>query len=175
MVESKKWREEDGKIYFSVVSDGTTGPEWIERLKKNGCKVEESAKNILRSNGFNPTIGGITTVVVLKNELFEENDRNTKNIRVEADKRNFVKPNAEIACLIREKFLDKEIEDMGISTIVVMHEPIKDSGYCREFFVVGHYIHDQFHVQCLNNCCDYPGGNWYGRIGFAFTVATPKV
>lgn len=30
------WREEDGVFYFSVTSDGTTGPEWIERFKSKG-------------------------------------------------------------------------------------------------------------------------------------------
>src|SRR3989338_4837086 len=88
---TRSWREEDGVIYFSVTSDGTT------------------------------------EVAVLKGMLFEDNDRITKKIRAEADKRKLSKPNAELACLIREKFTDKEIEAMGLWYIVAMHEPINDS------------------------------------------------
>ena len=29
---TRSWREEDGVIYFSVTSDGTTGEDWITRL-----------------------------------------------------------------------------------------------------------------------------------------------
>lgn len=34
--------------------------------------------------------------------------------------------NAEIAFLIREKFTDEDMREMGLESITVMHEPIKD-------------------------------------------------
>lgn len=123
----RSWREEDGVIYFSVTSDGTTGEDWIKRLEGNGFRVGDYAKQVLRSPDFKPTNGVTTEVAVLKGMLFEDNDRITKKIRAEADKRKLSKPNAELACLIREKFTDKEIEAMGLWYIVAMHEPINDS------------------------------------------------
>ena len=69
----------------------------------------------------------MTEVAVLKGMLFEDSDRTTKNIYIEADKRKLAKPNAELACLIRLKFTDKEIEAMGLMWIAAMHEPINDS------------------------------------------------
>ena len=122
------WREQDGVIYFSVTSDGTTGEQWIKRLEDKGFLVEDYAKQVLRSPDFKPTSGETTEVAVLKGILFEDNDRITKKIRAEADKRKLSKPNAELACLIRLKFTDKEIEAMGLWYIVAMHEPINDSG-----------------------------------------------
>jgi hypothetical protein len=121
------WREEDGVIYFSVTSDGTTGPQWIERLEGKSSRIGDYAKSVLRNEDFKPTNGVTTKVAVLKGMLFEQNKRITKNIRIEATNRSLETPNAEIACLIREKFTDEEIKAMGLIWIVAMHEPIKDS------------------------------------------------
>ncbi|MBU2109724.1 hypothetical protein KKB71_02085, partial [Patescibacteria group bacterium] len=122
----RQWRERDGVIYFSVTSDGTTGEGWISRLENKGFQVSDWAKSILRSPDFKPT--SVTTeIVVFKGRLFSDSNRTTKNIRAEAERRNLAKPNAETACLIREKFSDKEIESMELWWIVTMHDPIKDS------------------------------------------------
>lgn len=129
----RSWREEDDVIYFSVTSDGTEGEDWINRLEGKGFRVEDYAKQVLRTPYFKPTNGVTTEVVVLKGTLFEDNYRITKEIRAHAeafrtpDKRKLSKPNAELACLIRLKFTDKEIEAMGLWYIVAMHEPINDS------------------------------------------------
>ncbi len=122
------WREEEGVVYFSVTSDGTSGEDWIKRLEGNGFRVGDYAKQVLRSTDFKPTNGVTTEVAILKGPLFADNDRCTAKIRAEAEKRNLSKPNAELACLIREKFADMEIEAMGLWYIVAMHEPINDSG-----------------------------------------------
>ena len=124
---TRSWRVEDGVIYFSVTSDGTIGEDWITRLEGNGFCVGDYAKQVLRTPFFKPTNGMTTEVAVLKGMLFEDNDRITKKIRAEADKRKLGKPEPELACLIREKFTDKEIKAMGLIWIVAMHEPINDS------------------------------------------------
>lgn len=123
-----KWREEDGVIYLTVTSDGKTGPQWIEHFEKGGFNLGIYAKQVLSSSDFVPTNGVTYRIAVLKGKLFKDSERITSNIRVEADKRKFVKPNAEVACLIRNAFSDKELEAMGLYWIAVMHEPINDSG-----------------------------------------------
>jgi hypothetical protein len=123
---ARRWREQDGVIYFSVTSDGTTGEQWIERLEKKGFRIGDYAKSVLRSPNFKPTSGIATEVAVLKGELFSDNNRITKKIRADADNRKFTKPNAEVSCLIRENFSDKEIEELGLIWIVTMHKPIND-------------------------------------------------
>jgi len=163
---TRSWREGDGVIYFSVTSDGTTGENWIKRLEGNGFRVGDYAKQVLRSPDFKPTNGVTTEVAVLKGMLFEDNDRIMK-IRAEADKRKLSKPNAELTCLIREKFTDKEIEAMCMWYIVAMHEPINDSGG-------GPFLLDASRRgdgRWLNACSDGPDG-WWGRgVGFAFAVS----
>lgn len=121
------WREENGVIYFSVTSDGTTSEDWIRRLEDKGFYFEHYAEEMLRSTEFKPTTGVRTEVAVLKGMLFEKDDRIMKHVYVEAYKRKLSKPNIELACLIREKFTGEDIEAMGLNWIIVMHEPINDS------------------------------------------------
>lgn len=163
----RSWREEDGVIYFSVTSDGTTGEDWIKRLEGNGLRVGDYAKQVLRTPSFKPTNGVTTEVAVLKGMLFEDNDRITKKIRAEADKRKLSKPNAELACLIREKFTDKEIEAMGLWYIVAMHEPIDDSDGDPDLLGASRSDDGRW----LSACRGRPDGGWRRGSGFAFAVS----
>ncbi len=161
------WREQDGVIYFSVTSDGTTGEEWIKRLESKDFRTSDYAKSVLRSSDFKPTDGVTTEVAVLKGMLFEDNDRITKKIRAEADKRKLTKPNAEVACLIREKFTDEEIEAMGLWGIVAMHEPIKDSDGDPYLLRADRSGDGRW----LCAYCVSPGHRWDREYGFAFVAS----
>jgi hypothetical protein len=161
----RSWREENGVITFSVTSDGTTGEDWITRLESKGFRLSDRAKQVLCSPDFNSAPAGVTTkVAVLKGTLFEDDDRITQKIRAEADQRRLSKPNAEVACLIREKFTDKEIEAMGLWHIVAMHEPINDSDGDPYLLNVRHFDGGRGLVACSD-------GFVYGcdsGLGFAF-------
>jgi len=161
------WREEDGVIYFSVTSDGTTGKKWIKRLEKKGFRIGDYAKSILNSPEFKPTSGITTEMVVLKGELFSDDKRTTKNIRAEANKRKFTKPNAEVACLIREKFTDEELEEMGLYWIVAMHEPIKDSDGGSRLLSADRDGGGRW----LDAVWDGPDDGWSRADGFAFVAS----
>ncbi|MFA5644021.1 MAG: hypothetical protein WC928_00625 [Patescibacteria group bacterium] len=163
-----RWREKDGIIYFSVTSDGTTGEEWIARLEGKGFRVSDYAKKILCSKEFKPTSGVTTEIAVLKGLLFEDSDRITRKIRAFAVRRKFKIPNSEVACLIREVFSDKELEEaMGLTWIAVMHKSIKDSNGDLRLL----------RVDCLDGgswlSTNYsgPGRRWNGLGGFAFALS----
>ena len=163
---ARSWREEDGVIYFSVVSDGTTGEDWIKRLEGNGFRIGDYAKQVLRSPSFTPT-SGVTEVAVLKGMLFADNDRYTAKIRAEGALRKLSKPNAELACLIRLKFTDEEIEEMGLWYIVAVHEPINDSDGDPNLLNAnrdhdGRWL-DAYHGR--------PDDRWHRDFGFAFAVS----
>lgn len=160
----RSWREEDGVIYFSVTSDGTTGPEWIARLEKKGDRVGTYAKQLLCSSDFHPTTGVTYNIAVFKGMLFNDRDRNTKKIRQTAGERRLTTPNAEIACLIRDKFTDAEIEDMGLIWLVTMHEPIKDSDGGLNLLVANRRGSGRW----LDADYGYPGFQWFRGSGFAF-------
>lgn len=163
----RKWLEHNGVIYLSVTSEGTTGPEWIARLEKKGFRVSDYAKSVLCSKDFKPTSGVTTEIAILKGMLFEDSNRVTKKIRTEAESRKLIKPNAEIACLIREKFSDEEIETMGLYWIVAMHEPIKDSGGGPGLLDVGRDDNGSW----LDTDYGKPDSRWNRGGGFAFVVS----
>ncbi|MDD3285856.1 MAG: hypothetical protein PHG95_04495 [Patescibacteria group bacterium] len=164
---ARRWREENGVIYFPINSDGTTGEQWIARLESKGFCVGDYAKSVLRSKSFKPTAGITCEIAVLKGEIFSDNERITKNIRKEAKNRKFSTPNAEVACLIREKFSDKELKAMGLCWIVTMHEPIKDSDGDSVLLSAGRNVDDSW----LGTGYDYPGKEWNRSGGFAFVVS----
>jgi hypothetical protein len=163
------WREEDGVIYFEVTSDGTTGPEWIKRLEKNGFRVSDYAKSLLRSPDFISTNGVTTKIVVLPGKIFEDSDRITKKIRVEAERRGFVKVNAETACLAREVLSDKDLEAMGLWWITIFHDPIEDSDGDPSLLTVDRHGDGRW----LSAYYVRPDVNWNSGNGFAF--ALPQV
>lgn len=164
----QKWTESDGVIYFSVTSDGTTGEKWVTRLEDNGFRVGDCAKRQLRSPNFKPTRGVTTEVAVLKRMLFQDSQLDTKTIRDFASTRNLSAPNAEVACLIREKYLDDEMNSMLLKRITVMHEPIMDYDGDPSLLAVGH--EEISHL--LGAHIDTPGFLWGCRaIGFAFAVS----
>ncbi len=163
----RSWREQDGVIYFKVTSDGTTGPEWIERLKNNGLRVSNFAKSLLRSPDFKPTSGVTTEVAVLKGTLFGGNERITKRIRIEANRRKLTELNTEAACLIREKFTDWELEAMGLYWIIAMHEPIKDHHGSPSLLYVNRYDGGR----SLEAAYGHTDRGWSSEGGFAFAVS----
>ena len=165
---NRRWHEKNEAIYSSLPSNGMTGPGWVEHFRKKGTRLCPYAISMLLSREFRPT-KGITTYqfAILRATYFEENDRVTWNIRAEASERNFLTPNAELACLIRDCYTDDDIEAMGLSRIDVMHEPIKDSS--GDLSVLG--------VLCggngpwLDRGSCFPSDVWPVGSGFAFEVS----
>ena len=166
-VVKSRWTEKDNVIRFSVTSDGTTGEEWISRLEGKSFRVGDYAKSVLRSRSFKPTSGINYEIAVLKGEFFSDSDRITKTIRKEAKNRKFFTPNAEVACLIREKFSDKELEAMGLYWIVAMHEPIKDSDGDPRLLGVLRSGGGSW----LGTSYGEPGSGWSHGRGFAVVVS----
>ncbi|MDD3102426.1 MAG: hypothetical protein PHE59_04770 [Patescibacteria group bacterium] len=165
------WREQDDVIYFDVTSDGTTGPEWINRLMKNDFRISSQGEQLLCSSEFKSTKSITYHIAVFKSMLFKDEERCTKKIREEAKSRKLGTPNAEIACLIRESFTDGEVKAMGLSNILVMHEPIKNSGDWYLFNVDcgsgGRWL-DTFQDHSVENNSD---NQWNRGDGFAFVVS----
>ena len=125
--QNPKWVEKNGVISFEITSTGLTGQQWIEYFEKKWIKISQWARYLLLSPDFKPTNGLKSRIEVLKGSLFiDDNDRTTKKICTMAENRKLTKPNAEAACLVRDMFTDKELEEMDLYWIVVFHKPIKD-------------------------------------------------
>lgn len=139
VVNLRQWKEHAGVINFSITSEGTSGLEWIERLKRGGSMVTKKAEEVLFLNNFKPSNGVTFEITVLKGALYETSEshlkaagpfqgirlidgtyRDNRRILSDASWRKLKMPTAEIACLIREKFSDSEMNKMGIGEFVVM-------------------------------------------------------
>mgnify|MGYP001577279713 CR=1 FL=1 len=166
----RRWDERDGIIYFSVTSNGMTGKEWVKHFESKGIKVSDCAKQVLLSKDFKPSKKGtVYNIAVIKGEFFSDDNRITSKIREEADRRKMTKPNAEVACLIRDLFTDEEIKVMDLYWIVAMHEPIKDSDGYPGLLSAGWDDDESW----LSACYGLPDGGWAREGGFAF-VASPQ-
>ncbi|MGB3922051.1 MAG: hypothetical protein WBL19_02090 [Minisyncoccia bacterium] len=163
---ARPWRDEGGILYFSVTSNGTTGEEWVERLQKKGFRLGDYAKRALLSPGFKPTFGITIEVAVLHGLIFEDDNRLTQKIRTFAAERKLEAPSAEIACLIREKFTDKEIKEMGLWYIVAMHEPF---GFDGDMFLLDANRDDG--GRWLGTSYGWSDDSWEWDSGFAFVVS----
>jgi hypothetical protein len=167
----KRWRQVDGVIYFSVESDGTPGEDWVFRLDRKDFRMDSYAKQVVRSPSFMRTSGVTTEVAVLKGMLFEERERITKNVLAAAERMKLRRPNAELACLFRLKFTNKDIEAMGLGQIVAMHEPINDSEGGPHLLCA-----DNNHFGLRLSTAHYTPDRWWNRdTGFAFVVRSYRI
>lgn len=168
------WREEDGVIYFSVTSDGTSGPAWIARLRARGFRVSSgpALHAALTSEDFKPTTGVTTHVAVLKGMLFSHDQRTTAHFVKDAERRGFGRLHPEVACLARELLTHADLEAMDLWRIAFMHEPMR-------LMVSG--LRDAYLLRISrdsNAQLDaHPGGKphfeWHLDHGLAFAVSSP--
>lgn len=142
-----------------------TGSQWIGRLKAAGHNFSDCAKQLLLSPDFVPTSGVTTKIVVLPGSLWTDSDRLTSNVRTAATDRTLVKPNAEVACLVRMMFTNEEINTMGLRWLVIMHEPIKDAGGDSHLLTVSADDSDWLYAYCVDWAY-----LWYRQNGFVFAV-----
>jgi len=164
---ARSWHEQDGIVYFSVTSDGTTGENWLKRLVEKDLYFGEYAEMVLRSADFKVTSGVMTEVAVLKGMIFKDNERTNEKVRIKANERKLTTPNAEVACLIREKFSDEEIESMGLCWIFAMHKPINDVDV-RPCLLNATRIDGG---RLLHAYSGEPSRRWSSDYGFAFAVS----
>ena len=160
------WNENEGVVRLLVTSDGTTGEEWIGRLRDNGVPVDPDTKSILSSPDFTPTNGVTTEVVILKALPFSDKERNIKMIRGEAQRLELLRPNAEVACLIQEMFLDGTLDTMSLQRFIIMHEPIKSSDGTPRLLSVDR-------SGWMKAFADHNLYSWPDKYGFAF--AAPQI
>lgn len=109
---------------FLVTSDGRTGEQFIAEFEAMNCKVGEEAKQLLRSDKFVATNNKTYRLGIIFSSEFEDSDRTNENIRAESVHRGWIKPTMEHACLLRKLLSSREIEQMGVHSLVVMHEPM---------------------------------------------------
>jgi hypothetical protein len=158
--------DDEGNIHFTLTSNGFTREQWEQHLERRGWRIGDYARQVLRRASEAPTNGVTYNIVVRPGKKISDSDRITKKIRAAADKKGWLKPHWEVACLIRDTFTGEQLEQMGLWYIVTMHEPIKDSGGAP------HLLNSDRSDDCrwLYALSVGPDGGWRGNGGFAFAV-----
>jgi hypothetical protein len=179
----KSWREKNGIIYFSVLSDGTTGAEWVERLGRKGLLgkpdwfTKEYLQKSLLAREFIPTNGVITEVAILKSILFNYIERKNEIVRRYASENKLIEPTPEVACLIMEKFSKEDFLMMGLTDIKVMHKPFSNSDRPdRNEWIIKIRPMDEYNVFSTNSACEFDILANFSQqdAGFAFSVSSYK-
>ncbi len=129
------WEERDGIFYLTLVSNGTTGPQWIMYFEKKGFLIRERAKDILNSSDFVPTTNIAYNIAIIPGPLLDEKTRTLPNIHAYANKKRFQTPHPEIACLLMEYYSREDLVEMGIEALTIPHPPIKDARGMSCFFI----------------------------------------
>lgn len=159
------WKLKNDLILFSVTSNGVTGKDWITRLEMHGYRIGGYAKSILLSPDFSPTSGITSQICVVPSKIFSNSPTNAE-VRMHLDNHDIGHGqvvNAEIACLIREKFSNKDLEDMGLWWIVLMHQKIHDNRG-DPYLLFSSRVVDGLWLFADN---DYPECKWSRSGGFA--------
>lgn len=151
---------------FTVTSNGQSGEEWIARLEAAKYNLGDYGKQLLRHQKFVATDGLCYKLGVIRGDEFEDDDRTTQNIWAEGERRGWLKPSMEQACLLREFCSDEEIERMGLWALIAMHEPVSDSRGGPN--VLGLFRYDG--GRWLDACFGDPGRSWSRQDGFVFLV-----
>ena len=113
-------------LTFSVLSQGVTGREWLSLLESREVCITDNAREILLSKDFkacndkNYYLFGI-----IGNS--PEKEFPLKNVKKLAESVKLSNTSPEVACLLIEKYNKEYFLKTGISSITVMHEPVKDS------------------------------------------------
>lgn len=159
--------DNEGNIHFTLTSNSFSREQWEQYLDRGGWRIRDFARQVLRRASIAPTNARTYRIVVRPSKNISDNDRITKKIRAHAEERGWLKPHWEVACLIRDKFTDEELESMGMLYIVTMHEPIKDLiGVTRLLASSGGDGGRWFYAYH-----DTPEAYWHGFGGFAFELS----
>lgn len=161
-----KWRDEGGIIHCSVLSRGTTGEKWIEHFEHRGGFVCSETKKILLSPRFIPTLGVKTDLAIFKSTLLPSNERYTISAHEIGLAKGLAIPEIEVTILLREKFSNKELEEMGLWWIAVMHAPVRSFEDSLISLCVDRYGDKEW--ICAHGAKDYD--SWNSDGGFAYKI-----
>ncbi len=166
---SRHWRKNADIVKFTVESSGTTGSEYIARLEHRGIHLNDSSKKILGSSKLVPTCSKYH-VSILTTPLFKKGKCTVEEVFAEAKTRLLLTPNIELTCLISEMFSFEQFEAIGISRVIIMHEPLVSQFDYKCLLEVNYG--DSFDDQCPGRISDIDSENsnveFDRRYGFAF-------
>ncbi len=150
------WEEyDDGVITTSVVTNGMNNEQWHEYLRLHDVRYESwPTENRTGAIPTSERIEKLGIEILRPGMLGFKGERDESNMRAQAYRLGLVDPNPDLLFLLRCKFTDEDLEEIGFSHILVMHEPIQG---------------EIFGIRKGNLICSHPTPRQlYTSIGYAF-------
>lgn len=152
-----------GIIYTVVVSNGKLPKEMA--IDSN-ILINESAKEIITSKKFRISKDVIYVIAIIPGATFPDLGRTTKGVISRSIHNCYKRCHEECALLIREKLDNQDLEDILLSKIVIMHNPILDYSKKSRLLNVSNYEGGN----CITARLDNPNNSWQRDAGFAFEL-----
>jgi hypothetical protein len=156
-------------LEVSVVSVGTSGPDWVRQLRAESYGCGPFVEELLCSPQFVPTKGRMR-LLILRNSSIRNERRTTEGLLSYAESLGTARPNMEGACLIRKYFTDQDLRGHGLSKIIVAHQPasvtVESSKKTYSNLVLG--ISPDLEGNGINVFKAAPETEWTEDTGFAF-------
>ena len=130
----KDWIRIGGVFYFPVSSSGLSGQQWVQYFEDQKRRITSDVSEILLSENFEAS-NSIYYIALIPGGFFSDRNRVVRKIWREAKMRRFALPTLEAICLIREKFSNDDLEEMGFNRVIALHKPIMNVD--NEFVYVG--------------------------------------
>ncbi len=167
-------RNQHGHVVLTFIGLDLTGAQEVERLGA-AYRVGELAKSCLLSTATDSYDANHRLVLgqeykvalVPHSEIKRDSDRTTRNLR-EWGRKNYGygKPLAGLTPRIRERLSDKQLEELGLLYVVVLHDPIVDSDGDPRVLDAGRRGGGRW----LGTCWARPDDQWYVGGASAFPV-----
>lgn len=149
---------------FVVFSDGRSGKDFADALEKENDRLSRFILELLREHEI---VG--TDKIAYKLVVFVPRISIISNGGVEfvaRGDRKWLTPPRFIAPLLAEKLSDERIREMGVETLIVMHDPFADAqGSCWH---LGINTYGAYRVDIFAAGADV---NWRTRVGFVYLEA----
>ncbi len=167
------WHQNHDVIYTQIITDGTSGEGWYERLRAGGIEISRDgeAYQMLTHSTFISSRRMVVKVAILKGSLFEDGERKLGAIRAEAQKRNLFISRAELACYLREKFSSQTLKVMGLHSICVVHDPVELYPVKRPYVLSVECAGANGNINRLGSDTAEESREWSHDVGFAFVVS----
>lgn len=116
--------DERGNPHFIASLPGMGSVAWERVFSQSKIQVGTYALEVMRA-APPPIRESQDGIVVVGSKIFHD-DMTARNVYAVAERKRWQRPFLELAYCVRQAFSNQEIRDMGLDTLVVMHDPILD-------------------------------------------------
>ncbi len=170
-----KFLEKNHAVNLDLISDGTTGEQWIERLESQGHILNLEVKGLLMSPQFIATKGERWEIVILKRTLEKALILKREEVLTEAKTLHLVSVNLEIACLLREELTLDWLGHLNLQRVLVFSEntdlAIFGSSHFRSLLDTPSFLR----AGCFGYVFRRPCSNELSRHGWDFKSTNEKI